>query len=308
MDRGFRTERGDEARRTKRVSTRVFENQRRARATWWGNGEGTGRDAGRGERRPAANGARASGHRASDARVKHSRSRHSHGVVSYLAVQHRVRAVEQVRHDAHPATNDRRRARLARSVRARTPPRRPGASRLRTRDTRRVIRTLSRNDTDQRSALGCDALAARAHRHRRGKGEGQTAAQGKSPYEHHDSSPVRPATHVKISSRKDSLAEWHSRREKAKAQECFPFRLSKRCLGTRALDWDKERRAVRFRRRRPGVMPIPPVDTLVKYESPIMVRLRSLRAPNRTPPAFSPRTTSRRVPVPSAALARRVRL
>ena len=56
-------------------------------------------------------------------------------------------------------------------------------------------------------------------------------------------------------------------------------------------------------------MPIPPpVDTLVKYESPIMVRLRSLRAPKRTPPAFSPRTTSRRVPVPSAALARRVRL
>ena len=239
--------------------------------------------------------------------MKLSRSRHSHGVVSYLAVQHRVRAVEQVRHDAHPATNDRRRALLARSVRARAPPRRPGASRLRARNTRRVIRTLSRNDTDQRSALGCDALAARAHRHRRGKGEGQTAAQGKSPYDH-DSSPVRPATHVKISSRKDSLAEWHSRREKAKAQECFPFRLSKRCLGTRALDWDKERRAVRFRRRRPGVMPIPPVDTLVKYESPIMVRLRSLRAPNRTPPAFSPRTTSRRVPVPSAALARRVRL
>jgi hypothetical protein len=33
-------------------------------------------------------------------------------------------------------------------------------------------------------------------------------------------------------------------------------------------------------------MPIPPVDTLVKYESPIMVRLRSLRAPNRTPPAL----------------------
>lgn len=160
-----------------------------------GKREGTGRDAGRGERRPAANGARASGHRSHrDARVKLSRSRHSHGVVSYLAVQHRVRAVEQVRHDAHPATNDRRRARLARSVRARAPPRRPGASRLRTRNTRRVIRTLSRNDTDQRSALGCDALAARAHRHRRGKGEGQTAAQGKSPYEHHDSSPVRPAT------------------------------------------------------------------------------------------------------------------
>ena len=192
-----------------------------------GKREGTGRDAGRGERCAAANGARASGHRASDARVKHARSRHYNGVVSYLAVQHRVRAVEQVRHDAHSATNDRRRARLARSVRARAPPRRPGASRLRARNTRRVIRTLSRNDTDQRSALGCDALPARAHRHRRGKGEGQTAAQGKSPYEHHDSSPVRPATHVKISSRKDSLAEWHSRREKAKAQECFPFRLSK---------------------------------------------------------------------------------
>ena len=148
-----------------------------------GKREGTGRDAGRGERCAAANGARASGHRASDARVKHARSRHYNGVVSYLAVQHRVRAVEQVRHDAHSATNDRRRARLARSVRARTPPRRPGASRSRTRNTRRVIRTLSRNDTDQRSALGCDALPARAHRHRRGKGEGQTAAQGKSPYE-----------------------------------------------------------------------------------------------------------------------------
>ena len=53
-------------------------------------------------------------------------------------------------------------------------------------------------------------------------------------------------------------------------------------------------------------MPIPPVDTLVKYESPIMVRLRSLRAPNRTPPALPLRTTSRRVLVPSAALARRV--
>ena len=54
-------------------------------------------------------------------------------------------------------------------------------------------------------------------------------------------------------------------------------------------------------------MPIPPVDTLVKYESPIMVRLRSLRAPNRTPPALPLRTTSRRVLVPSAALARRDR-
>ena len=278
-----------------------------------GKREGTGRDAGRGERCAAANGARASGHRASDARVKHARSRHYNGVVSYLAVQHRVRAVEQVRHDAHSATNDRRRARLARSVRARTPPRRPGASRSRTRNTRRVIRTLSRNDTDQRSALGCDALPARAHRHRRGKGEGQTAAQGKSPYDH-DSSPVRPATHVKISSlrkRQDSSADWHSRREKAKAHQTVlsvPTFQALFAWGRARLDWDKERRAVRFRRRRPGAMPIPPVDTLVKYESPIMVRLRSLRAPNRTPPAFSPRTTSRRVPVPSAALARRVRL
>ena len=52
-------------------------------------------------------------------------------------------------------------------------------------------------------------------------------------------------------------------------------------------------------------MPIPPVDTLVKYESPIMVRLRSLRAPNRTPPALPPRTTSHRVREPSATLARR---
>ena len=245
--------------------------------------------------------------------MKHARSRHYNGVVSYLAVQHRVRAVEQVRHDAHSATNDRRRARLARSVRARTPPRRPGASRSRTRNTRRVIRTLSRNDTDQRSALGCDALPARAHRHRRGKGEGQTAAQGKSPYDH-DSSPVRPATHVKISSlrkRQDSSADWHSSREKAKAHQTVlsvPTFQALFAWGRARLDWDKERRAVRFRRRRPGAMPIPPVDTLVKYESPIMVRLRSLRAPNRTPPAFSPRTTSRRVPVPSAALARRVRL
>ena len=71
------------------------------------------------------------------------------------------------------------------------------------------------------------------------------------------------------------------------------------------MDWDKERRAGRFRRRRPGAMPIPPVDTLVKYESPIMVRLRSLRAPNRTPPALPPRTTSHRVREPSATLARR---
>lgn len=52
-------------------------------------------------------------------------------------------------------------------------------------------------------------------------------------------------------------------------------------------------------------MPIPPVDTLVKYESPIMVRLRSLRAPIWTPPALPPQATSHRVLVPSTALARR---
>ena len=73
----------------------------------------------------------------------------------------------------------------------------------------------------------------------------------------------------------------------------------------RARRRNKERRAGRFRRIRPGAMPIPPVDTLVKYESPIMVRLRSLRAPNRTPPALPPRTTSHRVREPSVALARR---
>ena len=50
-------------------------------------------------------------------------------------------------------------------------------------------------------------------------------------------------------------------------------------------------------------MPIPPVDTLVKYESPIMVRLRSLRAPNRTPPAF----LRERLRVASPCLPRRSR-
>ena len=61
----------------------------------------------------------------------------------------------------------------------------PGRVALTDSRPRRVIRTLSSKDTDQRGALGCDALAARAHGHRRAsgaQGEGQTTAQGKSPY------------------------------------------------------------------------------------------------------------------------------
>ena len=82
--------------------------------------EETGRDAGRGERRPAANGARASGRRARLGARRRCSIASLSRAVSYLAVQHRVRVVEQVRHPL-PASNDRRRARLDASALKRRP-------------------------------------------------------------------------------------------------------------------------------------------------------------------------------------------
>ena len=145
--------------------------------------EETGRVVGRGERGSAANEARASGHRARRERAATMLDRvvNTRGLVP-------GRPAPRAGCRASPPSSPRHERSATRPPRLRTrsnaaPP--PGRVALTDSRPRRVIRTLSSKDTDQRGALGCDALAARAHGHRRAsgaQGEGQTTAQGKSPY------------------------------------------------------------------------------------------------------------------------------
>ena len=80
-------------------------------------------------------------------------------------------------------------------------PHRPGASHRRTRSPRRVIRTLWSKDTDQRSAPGCDALAAPSWPSERPAGQKveNTQQQQLSAKAHRTSfsSVRRPSTHLK---------------------------------------------------------------------------------------------------------------
>lgn len=145
--------------------------------------EETGRVVGRGERGAAANDARYAGHRARRRRASKMLDRvvNTRGLVP-------GRPAPRAGCRASPPSSPRHERSATRPPRLRTrsnaaPP--PGRVALTDSRPRRVIRTLSSKDTDQRGALGCDALAARAHGHRRAsgaQGEGQTTAQGKSPY------------------------------------------------------------------------------------------------------------------------------
>jgi hypothetical protein len=175
------------------IRWRAFSRERR---------EETGRVVGRGERGAAANDARYAGHRARRRRASKMLDRvvNTRGLVP-------GRPAPRAGCRASPPSSPRHERSATRPPRLRTrsnaaPP--PGRVALTDSRPRRVIRTLSSKDTDQRGALGCDALAARAHGHRRAsgaQGEGQTTAQGKSPYV----VPLRDSDFLREDARREQL-------------------------------------------------------------------------------------------------------